>query len=156
MVLMRALQLADFDVRLVQLNVRGVPGGHIVVSAELEGRWVVLDPLFDLAFVDPLGRLAEVSDLREDWERYSKQVPDRYDLAYDYQAVTYTNWHKVPVVMPALRSGLAAIRGADYAATFSLRAHVLNVYRVYALGLALLYLPVVVATLVTIRRGFRR
>ena len=155
-VLARALQLADIDVRVVQLEAHGNPGAHIVVSAHLDGRWAVLDPLFDMAFVDPQGRLAGVDDLQTDWDRYAEQVPERYNLAANYHAVRYTNWRKIPVVMPALRAVLAALWGESQIETFSLRAHVLNVNRSYAVGLMLLYLPLLALSLAKLRARQRR
>ena len=115
MVLTRALQVAGLEARAVQMNVRGTWGGHIVAEAKIDGRWVALDSLFDLAFVKPNGELATVAELHADWEAFADQVPDTYDRDASYRDYRRTNWESVPVLMPAAKALMTATLGSEAA-----------------------------------------
>ncbi|MFO0837620.1 MAG: hypothetical protein U1D55_03775 [Phycisphaerae bacterium] len=132
-VLCRSLQIAGFRARLVQMKVGAVWAGHVVVEAEVEpGCWAVLDPTYDLSFVRPDGELAGANDVHKDWAFYRHQVPNEYDSRYAYDELRYTNWNKIPVLMPALRWVIVITCGEQFASVLSIRACFLNLFRVYA------------------------
>ena len=145
-VLARALQTAGIPARIAQLEVGGVWGAHIVVAARIEGRWVALDPLLDQAFVDDDGRLASIDEVGRDWDRYALQLEESRRPLVSYASYRYTNWEKVPVLMPALRGLLRLTAGEQAAAGFSLRSHLLNVWRVYAVLLGVTWLGLTLLT----------
>jgi hypothetical protein len=92
-----------------------------------------MDPLFNLVFVSHDGRLASYKEVSANWQYFQQQVPRTEDPElkypvgyYDYRGVRYTNWSKIPVLMPALHSLLRLVFG-DSIEEVSLRAYVLNV-----------------------------
>lgn len=138
-VLCRALQRAGFDARIAQMKSRNIWGGHVLLEAKIEDNWVALDPLYDLYFVRPDKRLASIDDIRKDWEYFKKQVPADYDEGYKYEDIRYSNWEKIPVIMPLVKSVLSVIMGEQNAERISLRAAFLNLYKLYAVLLSILY-----------------
>lgn len=150
-VLARSLQVAGFDVRIVQMKVGSRWGAHIAVVAEVDGRWVPLDGLFGLAFRNPDGSLASLEEVQGNWPAYRGQAPARYDARNDYSAIRYANWEKIPILLPALRGALELVAGPAFVEHFSLRPHILNVPR--TVGLALLAFW---ALLAAIQAGIRR
>lgn len=127
-VLANLLKTFGYKVRIAQMQVRGVFGGHIVVETNAGRGWVVLDPFYDLCFRRPGGHgLASFRDVQLDWTSYSAQAPSGYNPAYRYENVRYTNWHKIPILMPAAKQLLTLVLGREAANTFCLRVLVLNV-----------------------------
>lgn len=105
MVLAKALDRVGIGFRIAQMICNGdKPGCHILLEANTDGRWIVLDPLFEQYFVRPDGKLASFSDVSSDWNYYADQIPSfrrtsqrssemYYDTElYDYKLVRYTNW----------------------------------------------------------------
>ena len=141
MALCRSLQMAGLRTRFAQMKVGKVWGGHIVIETEVgPGRWAVLDALYDLSFKRPDGRLASFQDVHNDWPYYAAQVPPGYAPSCCYQDVRYTNWTKIPVVMPLAHAIFVWIRGAESVNTFSLRTYFVNLFRVYQWVTMSLYL----------------
>jgi hypothetical protein len=120
-VLGRLLQELDTDIRFAQMKVNGMYGGHILIEAKLSHGWVVLDPLYDLYFTRPDGKFASFADVQHNWGHYSSQLPPGYDMAYRYDGVRYTNWDKIPVVMPAVKNILSWNMGKEAAENYSIR-----------------------------------
>ncbi len=120
-VLGRLLQELDTDIRFAQMKVNGMYGGHILIEAKLSYGWVVLDPLYDLCFTRPDGRFASFADVQNNWSHYSQQLPAGYNMAYRYEDVRYTNWDKIPVVMPAIKNVLSWNMGKEAAENYSIR-----------------------------------
>lgn len=143
-VLCRLLQEMDFKTRLIQM--KGTDGivCHIIVEVRSDKGWVVLDPLYDLYFVRKDGVLASFGDVSSDWSWYSKQTPPGYNPVYSYNGARYTNWSKVPVVMPLARWIIGWQMDQYELDHFSLRPYVLRKYRImeYAIILTLLLLLV--------------
>jgi hypothetical protein len=130
--LARLLRVHGYDVRIAQmLDAPGDAGEalHILVEVEIDGRWVVLDPSYGLAFRRPDGALASFADVQADWPSYAAQVPPGYDPRYRYAGVRYTNWGKVPVLLPAFREVLRLFLG-DRVDTLSVRVYLLDGARV--------------------------
>ena len=121
LVLGRLLLSMHFDLRFAHMQVNGLPGGHHILEVKTHDNWVVVDPLYDLYFVRPDGRMASFADVQSNWAYYKQQTPPGYDMHYRYEALTYTNWKKIPFVMPAVKSVLNLVMGRERADAVSLR-----------------------------------
>ncbi len=130
MVLARVLQGYHYDVRIAQMKSRGVFAAHNIVEAKTNHGWVVLDPLFDAYFVKPNAQLASFEDVKKDWSYYKKQTPNGYDMTYDYEDVRYTNWTKIPVILPAVKKILDLALGKQIADSISMRTYFLRKYNI--------------------------
>lgn len=137
-VLGRLLQRAGFEVRLAQMKCGALWGCHILLEARIEGRFVSLDPLYDLAFVRPDGSLASFNEIGRNWLSYKSQVPESYPKLFAYEDVRYTNWGKIPFLLPSVKKVLTVFR-ADSIETLSIRSWVLNVYKTYLFALLVGY-----------------
>lgn len=126
MVLGSILKDLGFDIRFAQMKVDGKFGGHITIEARTKKGWVALDPLYNLYFVKPNGAIASYADVAANWEYYKKQVPENYYAGYNYEGVQYTNWNKVPFVMPAAKGLLIMTMGKKKADEVSLRSFFLR------------------------------
>jgi hypothetical protein len=142
-VLSRAIKTAGFTTRIGQMKVNGNYGGHILLETYLPslGKWVVMDPLYQLTFTNPGGHWASFSEVSADFARYRAQIPAtlHYNFSYDYAGIRYTNWSKVPLLGALAYQGLQLLKGKDYAEQFSARPFLLDHYRLYKWGLILLY-----------------
>lgn len=128
-VLGRILQEFNMQVRFPQMKVDGEYGGHILVEAKSSsGNWKVLDPIYKLSFKRPEGTLASFADIQGNWNYYKRQVPPGYNMAYAYEGVRYTNWGKIPVLMPLMKQALYLLRGKEATDNASLRSVVLRKY----------------------------
>jgi hypothetical protein len=126
----RVLRRAGYDARITQM-LCGEVACHIILEVKLDGSWAVMDPFFALTFTRPDGKLASAYDVSQNWIWYKTQVPERsgvlhypYDR-FNYEGLRYTNWGKVPILMPLLKSVLRVILG-DRVDTLSIRTYVLN------------------------------
>jgi hypothetical protein len=128
MVLARILQGFKYQVRIAQMKSYGVYAAHNIVEAKTLHGWVVLDPLFDLYFVNEYKQLASFQDLRNNWAYYKPQVPPGYDMNLRFEDVRYSNWTKIPVIMPAVKKILDLTLGKQKADTISLRIYFLRKY----------------------------
>lgn len=146
-VLARILKTFNYPVRIAQMEAGGSPAAHMIVEAYSNGRWVVLDPTFNVVFVTPDHRLATFEDINRNWNFYSKQTPADYNPIYRYENVRYANWTKIPVLLPALKKCLSAIIGKDRTDHFCIRTHFLDVFVVYYYLLLLLEITVFLITL---------
>lgn len=150
-VLGRMLQQANIPVRIAQMKC-GVDswGCHIVLEAKLNNKFVVLDPLFDMVFENEDGTLASFLEVQENWAYFQNQLPDSYNPEYSYQDVRYTNWEKIPILMPLAKKMLRVFVG-DAVDTLSIRAVVLNLYRAYTVVILVFYLLLVMFTVLVCR-----
>jgi len=154
-VLARLMQEIDRPVRVGQMRCDAHWGCHIFVEAQVDGRWAVLDPTYDLHFSAPDGHLASAAELSANWAAYAHQVPPGYDRRYKYDGFRYTNWNKIPVIMPAMHRALLAL-GMDGVEQFSARVELLSLYRGYARAALIPYLFICVLTLRKFVRRRRR
>jgi RNA polymerase sigma factor (TIGR02999 family) len=120
-VLARTLQRDGFEVKVGQMRVGEVWGGHIIVLAKAGDRWIALDPYFDVAFRGADGRVLGIDEIRADWDTVRAQCPPNYDPTYRYEAMRFTNWRGLPVDL------LGAFFGQ-----VSVRTRLLNLYWVVA------------------------
>jgi len=125
-ILSRLLNELKIPNRIAQMKVDGLYGGHILVEAKTARGWIVLDGLYDLYFKKADGELASFKDVQNNWNYYRDQVPVSYNHDYSYEAVRYTNWEKIPVVMPVIKGVLALTVGKEEANNFSLRTSFLR------------------------------
>ncbi len=128
MVLARVLQAYRFDVRIAQMKAYGAFAGHNIVEARTSHGWVVMDPLLDVYFINPSGKMASFAEVQHDWNHYSRQVPAGYDMNYRYEDVRYANWTKIPVFLPAVKKMLDFTLGKTAADSFSMRTYFLRKY----------------------------
>ena len=61
---------------------------------------------------------------------YKPQLPAGYDMNYRYEDVRYSNWTKIPVVMPSIKKILDLTIGKTEADTISLRTYFLRKYNI--------------------------
>jgi hypothetical protein len=129
-ILSRLLNELKIPNRIAQMKVNGRYGGHILVEAQTGKGWVVLDGSYDLYFKKANGDLASFNDVQNNWNYYRTQVPANYDLRYKYEGVRYTNWNRIPVVMPAIKSIMELAIGQEAVRYFSLRTSFLRKFHV--------------------------
>jgi hypothetical protein len=147
-VLARILKNYNFDVRIAQMKVLGVYAAHNVVEVKTGKGWVVLDPLFNLYFIKPGNKeLASFSDVKKDWNYYGSQVPSKYNLNYNYQDVRYSNWSKIPVILPATKKILDLVIGKEQADVISMRTYFLKTYDLFFYITLLIFAPIFLYTL---------
>ncbi len=127
-ILGRILKSNNFKIRFAQMVVNGQPGGHIVIEANKKGKWVVLDPLYDLYFKDSIGNFASFDEVHKNFETYKKQLPKNYPLEYNYAGVSYTNWNKIKIIGPAIKSMLNFFMGKEKADKISIRSYIIRNY----------------------------
>lgn len=148
LVLARILQNYHYPVRIAQMKAHGRYGAHNIIEANINSQWIVLDPLFDTYFIKPDGKnLASFLDVKNNWGYYSKQLPSGYDSSYKYEDVRYTNWDKIPVILPALKKILEMVLGKERTESISLRVHFLRMYDLYFFIALFIYIPVFFFTL---------
>lgn len=128
LVLARVLKANGIAIRMGQMTVNGIQSGHVFIEAHTESGWIVLDPLYDLFFTKPGGKLAGYEDIHNNWAYYKTQVPAGYQPDYKYEDVRYTNWNKFSFVSRGIKKILDLTMGKTRADKISLRSHLLRVY----------------------------
>lgn len=129
-VLARLLEEMNKEIRIPQMTVAGQNAGHIIVEVKTLYGWAVLDPLSDAFFRKPDGHLAAFNDIKNDWNYYQHQVPSGYNMSYKYEGVRYTNWDKIPVVMPLIKNVMYWTMGKEKTDSYSLHSLGLKKYNV--------------------------
>lgn len=133
--------------RVAQMKVNGLYGGHILVEAKTAKGWAVLDGSYDLYFKKPDGNLASFADVESNWDYYKNQVPAGYDNNYRYSGVRYTNWQKIPVLMPLAKNILYLFIGKEKTDGLSFRSLFLRKFHILFLVVGVLYLLLVFAVI---------
>lgn len=124
----RLLVSAGYPIRILQMHCGPDPACHILLEVQLDGRWVVVDPSYNLLFQNTDGSIASYDQLHHNFSAYAAQTPRDYNPAYRFEDARRTNWDKIPVLMPLLRGLLNATMGETWTNELSLRAWVLNRY----------------------------
>lgn len=140
MVFGRLLEEAGFRFRLGQMLCGDIWGCHIFVEVWIDQRWIAMDPTFGVVFQLPDGQYASARQLRTRFDEVEPNLPETYNRVYRFEDVRYTNWGKIPLLLPAFREVASWFIGAQRASEISLRSHVLNRYRAYFLGTLAIYL----------------
>ena len=125
-VLCRLLNELNVETRFAQMKVNGEFGGHIIVEAKSNYGWVVLDPSYNLTFKKATGQLANFEEVKHNWAFFKNQVPDNYNPDYSYSDAQYTNWNKIPVIMPLVKGVLSVVKGEKEANEISIRNIILK------------------------------
>ena len=129
-ILSRLLDEFDIQTRFVQMKVNDDFGGHIVLEAKTDKGWKVLDASYNLVFRNEQNEMASFEEISKNWTYYSKQVPADYNPDYKYEDLRYTNWSKIPVVLPAIKGILNGTIGKEAADKVSLRTLFLKKFNV--------------------------
>lgn len=146
-ILSRVLSELNIPNRIAQMKVSDNYGGHNIVEAQTADGWVVLDPLFNISFKKQDGKMASFSDIQRNWQYYQTQLPVGYNSNYNYAGVRYTNWDKIPVIMPAVKKVLEWTIGKERTEVFSIRTHMLKKFSMLLnIGL-ILYVLIFLVTL---------
>jgi hypothetical protein len=130
-VLAELFKTLGMPVRMVQLEQNVEFGSHIVIEAKVNNKWAAADGLYKLYFLKPDSSLASMEDVRNNISYCSRQFPVGYPYADAYNDFRYTNWDKIPVLMPLLRGVLSLVKGKEYLETFSLCSYLLNLHRAH-------------------------
>jgi len=96
--------------------------------------------MFDLFFKRSDGRMASFADVQGNWNYYRTQVPSGYRAEYNYAAVRYTNWDKIPVVMPAVKNMMYWSVGKEATEGYSIRNLFLRKFDVLFYSLFVVYM----------------
>ncbi len=126
----RVMQLAGERAKPMQMKCPPDITCHVLTEVKIDGKWIVMDPLYNFAPTDPRGAPLGAAETHKDWARISLQTPKFYIKAYNYERVEGTNWSKYGAASRAVR-GLLVRLGIDGVDDFSIREYVLNLYRVY-------------------------
>lgn len=146
MVLARILKSNACEVRIGQMKVDGKFGGHIIVETKIKDRWIVVDPMFNVFFINPEGHLASFKEVNQNWAFYSKQLPANYPASFRYEGIRYTNWNKIPVIMPIVKKLLDITMGKESADNFSIRPKIIRIHHfLFVIGLWI-YFPLTALT----------
>jgi hypothetical protein len=132
--LARLLKNMGFKVKIIQVRVNGVWGGHNTLGVEQGDRLLLLDPLFNCAFKDSTGRLSDIHEVANNWSMYSTQLPKGYNPAYDYQSGwRYTNWDKFGFLSRSAYKIGAFFLGKSKMDKLSVHYYYLGMSRIYFL-----------------------
>jgi hypothetical protein len=126
-------------VRPVQMLANDIYGGHIVLEININSKWVVFDPLYNLSFRRADGQLASFDEVGARWDAYKSQVPANYNFEYAYAGKRYTNWSKLPLVGTVMKGAINLFKGSRAAETFSLRVLFLNPKKILFFSSLILY-----------------
>lgn len=130
LVLARVLQGYHYDVRIAQMKSGDKFAAHNIVEFRTGHGWVVLDPFYDVYFINPAGQLASFDDVKNNWNYYMNQLPPGYDLNYKYEDVRYANWTKIPVILPAIKKIMDLTLGKEAADKISIRTYFLRKFNI--------------------------
>ena len=97
-VLAKCLLTEGIEVRKVGLMRGQVKAVHHVIEAKLDGRWALMDAVFNQVFRAPDGHLVDAREVGQNWAFYSQQVSADYNRSYDYSGFYHTNWDRIPLV----------------------------------------------------------
>jgi transglutaminase superfamily protein len=150
-VLGRLLDRVGIDFRGVQMYCAdwNTWGCHATIEAYADGKWIAVDPSYNVVFP------VSAAEVGRNWDIYKELTPPDYDMNFNYAGVRYTNWTKIPVIMPAIKR-ILDFAAPKFASTLSVRRYVLNLYRAYEVGLLSLLLVVAIFLLLRIAIVRRR
>jgi hypothetical protein len=109
--------------------------------------WATADGLFKKYFFNADSTLASMKDMQAATPFLINQFPENYPYANAYTEFRYTNWDKIPVLMPALYKVLCWTLGKEETDKLSLRVYFLNLHKAHFYILAFIYCFVFAYTL---------
>ena len=112
-----------------------------------------MDGSYDLFVRKPDGNLASFADVESNWDYYKNQVPTDYDKSYRYEGVRYTNWQKIPLVMPLIKNILYLFIGKEKTDGLSFRSLFLRKFHMLFMVIGTLYLLLVFSV---VRKYYRK
>ena len=130
-VLARVVQSFGYPVRIAQVKAGGRFGGYSVVEADNGRKWVAMDPIYGLVYKTRNNELASVDELIKDWSYFRGQFPAQFGYGYRYEDVRYTNWEKIPVLLPAVKFMLKIAIGKKATDAICLRTIFLQRNKIY-------------------------
>ena len=139
LVLARILKSNACEVRIGQMKVNNIYGGHIVVETKINNRWIVVDPMYNVYFKNPDGSLASFKEVNQNWPYFSKQLPPGYPSSYKFEDIRYTNWDKIPILSTLTKKTINIVIGKEAADTFSLRPKIIRAHHFLFIGLTWVY-----------------
>ncbi|NDA63374.1 MAG: hypothetical protein EBX50_15240 [Chitinophagia bacterium] len=151
-VLAELCQAAGFESRIVQLMRNYQFGSHIIVEAKVDGRWAAADALYKIIYYNQDSSLASLEQVQAQGLNLT-QIPKGYPYSSDYSNYRYTNWQKIPFLMPMLRRFLVAIKGDAWVSTLCLRSYFLNFHQFNLVVFSIMYVILMVITvLIALKR----
>ncbi len=145
-ILARILKAYNYQVRIAQMKVGNVWGGHIVIEVKKGEGWVLLDPLLNVYFKKSDGHFASFKEVHSNWDYYKQQLPKNYPADYNYKDVRYTNWDKYPIIGPLINKTLILFLGKAKADSICIRAYLLRNYYLLFWGAVFLLVLTVLQT----------
>lgn len=130
--LARLLKNMGYKVKIVQLKVNGVWGGHITLGIENGNKLLLVDPLFNCSFRDSSNHLSDIHTVASNWGYYSKNLPKEYKSEYDYQSGwRYTNWDKFGFISRGIYNTGVFIFGKSRMDNLSVHYYYLGLSKIY-------------------------
>jgi hypothetical protein len=138
-VLAELCQAGGYPVKMVQLKYKGQFGGHNIIEAFVDNKWVAADGLFKIVLYNSDSSLASLEDIQKKHKIYINQFPVDYPYVDAFTDYRYTNWDKIPIIMPAIKVGLSLLFGNEFVNKLSLRVYFLNLHKSHFYILIFLY-----------------
>jgi hypothetical protein len=113
---------SGLEARRLLLLDEGRVAKHVTAEVRLEGRWVVVDPLFHVLLREPGGRLVSKEQLRDAavFREVTARIPG-YPPEYSFERTSHVRLSKIPFIGPPLRRALDQVTpGWDSASIWSL------------------------------------
>ena len=138
------LHVSGVNARLTKLKCKTGEICHSVVEAEVGGKWILLDPVQNLFYLNPQGEPASIREIAADqaspfWASKPTTTLDFKELQLTPGDIVYTNWRKIPFFGVAIERLIKAMPEGHALKTLSLRSYFLNTHAfvsVTAFGLA--------------------
>ncbi len=105
-VLSRLLTELNIENRIVQMRVNGLEAGHVIVEAKSSKGWMVLDPSYNFSSKNPMVTSLLSTKFRLIGTSTEIRFLKTMTLVTGMKASRYTNWDKIPVLLPILKQTL--------------------------------------------------
>jgi len=146
-VLAKLLKTSGIKSRIGQMKCGEEWGCHMIVEANIEDDWVVLDPTYNLYFTKQNNQLATFKDLNKNFIKFKPQVSSDYPALYKYEDIRYTNWDKVPIIFNILKNTLSFFLSEEEVNGISLRLFIMNIYKIFLIFTFIIYFIFFIFTL---------
>jgi len=146
-------RLGSSDIHLLSPKGHCASYAHVLARLlkRIDGKYIPFDSMYNVSFLNRNGQAATYEEVGSDWAYYSQQVPETYPRYFDYHKVSYTNWNKIPVLMPFIKQVLKLFIG-EKVNEISIRPYLLNVYKTYLILLVACYFVCVGFFLLVVRK----